>query len=176
MTARDVAEWVGFQVVWLACALGAAQGDGRLGVVAALVYVVAALAMRGWPRSMLIVIAVSTAAGMVAETALVALGLIRHVATWPLAGLAPAWIVALWFAFGVTVDSMARILSARPLLVQSLVGFVFGPLAYWAGARLGALTLGTPEAVAIAATGLVWALALPVLIRLYVRLSSFKQT
>ena len=57
-----------------------------------------------------------------------------------------------------------------------LVGFVFGPLAYWAGARLGALTLGTPEAVAIAATGLVWALALPVLIRLYVRLSSFKQT
>jgi hypothetical protein len=176
MTARDAAEWVGFQLVWFACALGAAQGDGRLGVVAALAYVAAALAMRGWPRSVVIVVAVSTAAGVVAETAFVALGLIRHVATWPLAALAPAWIVALWFAFGVTIDSMARILGGRPIAVQAIVGFVFGPLAYWAGARLGTLTLGTPEAVALAATGLVWAVALPALILLHGRLSTSKPT
>jgi hypothetical protein len=113
---------------------------------------------------------------VVAETAFVALGLIRHVATWPLAALAPAWIVALWFAFGVTIDSMARILGGRPIAVQAIVGFVFGPLAYWAGARLGTLTLGTPEAVALAATGLVWAVALPALILLHGRLSTSKPT
>lgn len=170
MTVRDVAEWVGFQLVWLACALGAAQGDSRPGMVAALVYVTLALAARGWPRSLLILVAASAAAGVVAETALVAVGLLRHTATWPLAGLAPAWIVALWLAFGVTIDSLARILGGRSILVQATVGFVFGPLAYWAGARLGALNLGTPDAMALAATGLVWALALPALMDLHSRL------
>ena len=43
------------------------------------------------------------------------------------------------------------------LLLQMLLGLVFGPLAYWTGAKMGAAEM--PTAGALLVIGLAWALA-----------------
>lgn len=54
-------------------------------------------------------------------------------------------------------------LAHRPALAVA-VGAVGGPLAYLAGARLGAVTLRPTEAGALVAIALEWAVALPLLL------------
>lgn len=161
---RPVVEWVGFQVVWLACALGAVQGQNAPGVVAAAMFIGAVLATKGWPLPECRVILASGAVGLVAESALVATELIRFAAPWPSTQLAPAWIVALWLAFGATLSAMASLLGPHLATKASIIGFVAGPLAYWAGERLGALQVSGPVALTYLAIGLIWAVALPSLL------------
>lgn len=51
----------------------------------------------------------------------------------------------------------------RPV-VAALAGAAGGPLSYLAGARLGAVTLLPSEPIALAVVGLVWSLAMPLLV------------
>ena len=161
---RLIAEWVGFQLVWLMCALGAAQGWNAPGMIAAAMFIVAVLAMKGWPSSEYLPILASGAVGLVAESTLVSTELVRFAAPWPSPQLAPAWIVALWLAFGATLSTMASLLGQYLVIKASVIGFVAGPLAYWAGARLGAIELTGPAPLTYLAIALIWAVALPSLL------------
>ena len=109
------------------------------------------------------------AAGLVAESALVATELIRFAAPWPSPQLAPAWIVALWLAFGAKMPAMASLLGHHLGIKASITGFVAGPLAYWAGERLGALEIVGPAPLTYLAIALTWAVALPSLLMLQQR-------
>lgn len=74
----------------------------------------------------------------------------------------PSWLVALWANFVLTLDALQWLASRRVL--ASALGALGGPLAYLAGARLGAVTLGPTVAEAVAAVALEWAVALPLLL------------
>ena len=161
---RPIAEWAGFQLVWLTCALGAAQGWNAPGVIAAGLFIGAALAMKRSPSSECIAILASGAVGFIAESALMVAELVRFAAPWPSSQLAPAWIVALWLAFGVTLPTMASLLGHSLVIKAGIVGFVAGPLAYWAGARLGALEMTGSAPLTYLAIALIWAVALPSLL------------
>ena len=132
---RPIAEWVGFQLVWLACALGAAQERNAPGVIAAAFFIGAILAMKRWSLSESVTILASGAVGVVAESVLVSTELVRFAAPWPSPQLAPAWIVALWLAFGATLSTIASLLGHYLVIKASVIGFVAGPIAYWAGER-----------------------------------------
>lgn len=161
---RSLAEWAGFQAVWFACALGAAQGLNWPGVAAAALFLLVTLAGRGWSRPLVVAVLASGAFGAVGESLLSATGLLLHAADPAMPGVAPAWIIALWLAFGATVPAMQALLGSG-LRRAALVGAVAGPLAYVAGARLGALQFPAGLWPAVAAIGLIWALALPLLMR-----------
>jgi hypothetical protein len=64
--------------------------------------------------------------------------------------------------FATTLNVSLRWMKKRWTLAAGL-GAVGGPLAYLAGAQLGAVTL-TETSTALAAIGTVWALAMPVLL------------
>ena len=161
---RPIAEWVGFQVVWLACALGAAHGRNAPGVVAAALFIGTVLATKRSPASEALAILSSGAAGLAAESVIVATELIRFAAPWPSPQLAPAWIVALWLAFGATLSAMASLLGHHFVIKASVTGFVAGPLAYWAGERIGALEVVGSVPLTYFAIALIWAVALPLLL------------
>ncbi len=158
--------YLAFNLVWLACALGAAQGYNSVGVCAALLFVVGHLWSRNWSRGEWLLIVAAGLAGAIAESVLGLAGVVHHNAAFAGGAVAPPWIIALWFAFGATITSSARALGAHAIVKAALLGALFGPLAYVAGARLGALTVGGPPWIAYAALSVVWAVAFPLLILL----------
>ncbi|HIB5649006.1 DUF2878 domain-containing protein [Klebsiella sp. JB_Kp018] len=84
-------------------------------------------------------------------------------ACWALAGLIdfrgdsllPLWMVALWLMFAVVWTRLTRA-TTLPGWVLATVATVGGPVAYLIGARLGAMTLLVPMALAVAAMACGW--------------------
>ena len=157
-----IANFVLFQAGWLACVLGAAHGYVREGALAA----AAVVAWHVWrsprPAREAVLAAGAALLGFAFETALVQAGWVRFQAGVVLEGAAPYWMVALWALFATTLNESLRWLQTR-LWAAALFGGIGGPLAYYAGARLGALELVQPSAL-LAALALAWALATPLLL------------
>jgi hypothetical protein len=156
----------GFQFVWLTCAIGAAYGWNAPAVIAAFAFVATQLWFQTSKRVITGAALASGLAGLSAETAAFAAGLVSFSAHWPSNALAPAWMIALWLAFGSTIPTTAALLGERPLVKAAALGALFGPLAYAAGARLGALRFTEPTWVAFAAIACAWSLVFPALIAL----------
>ncbi len=159
-----VAEWAGFQLVWLASALGAARGHAAPGILASALFVAAMLTAKRWAAAECLTILTSGVVGLMAESALVATGLVRFAAPWPDALLAPAWMVALWMAFGATLATFASLLGKRFVAKACIIGSITGPLAYAAGAKVGAIEIVGSAPLAYLAIALIWAIALPSLL------------
>ncbi|HBT4017811.1 TPA: DUF2878 domain-containing protein, partial [Klebsiella variicola] len=69
--------------------------------------------------------------------------------------LLPLWMVALWLMFAVVWTRLTRT-TTLPGWVLATVATVGGPVAYLLGARLGAMTLLVPMALAVAAMACGW--------------------
>ena len=84
-------------------------------------------------------------------------------ACWALAGLIdfpgdsllPLWMVALWLMFAVVWTRLTRA-ATLPGWVLATAATLGGPVAYLIGARLGAMTLLVPTALAVAAMACGW--------------------
>jgi hypothetical protein len=160
----DAARLLGFQVVWATCAIGAANGQAWPGVVAAAVALALTIRLAPDGRAVALLAVACGALGLAAESLLIATGSIAHAAAGWVPSLAPAWIVALWAAFAITLAPTLRLLGAAPLAKAALLGVLLGPLSYLAGARIGAITVAVPTTQSLAAIAVIWALAMPVLL------------
>jgi len=156
------------EVGWLACVSGAANGMPWIGplVVLALAAVHLRLVKRPGREVRLMVSAVLI--GLVADSLLVSSGLVTYPSGNWIEGLAPYWILAMWAMFATTLNVSMKWLRNRHAL-SAVLGAVGGPLAYFAGEKLGAITFADPV-FAIAALAVVWALAMPLLVALATRL------
>jgi hypothetical protein len=157
-----------FQLGWFACVLGAANGYAREGAVAAALIVALHVARAARPKREALLAAAAALLGFLFESALVQAGWVRFEAGVVLEGAAPYWMVALWALFATTLNESMRMLQARPW-IAALFGAIGGPLAYYGGARLGALDLVQPAAM-LAALAVGWAIATPLLLSLARRL------
>jgi hypothetical protein len=157
-----------FQLGWFACVLGAAHGYALEGALVALAIVAAHIALAAHPARELALVAAAAATGALADSLLAASGWLRYDAGVLVEGTAPYWIVAMWALFAITLNVSMRALRSR-LWLGALLGLVGGPAAYYAGANLGALTL-VQLLPALAALAAVWALAMPLLFSLALRL------
>jgi len=151
-----------FQAGWLACVLAAANGLPWAGIAVAAAIVAWHAVRARQPRQELKLVALAVAVGALADSALAASGWVAFAPQAAAQGLAPWWILAMWALFATTLNVSLGWLRAR-LALAGLLGALSGPLAYWAGARLGALELLQPSA-ALAALALCWAAVLPVLL------------
>lgn len=172
MLSLNVIIIVAFDLVWFACAFGASRGSNLPGVIAAFAYVIALLWLRRWASREAALLLSSAFAGIALESLLAATGLVTYEA--PLLGpnIAPPWIIALWLAFGATLTPAVALLGSHAAAKAAVLGAIGGPLAYVAGASLGALHIpGSPWLVymAIAAA---WMITYPALISLQSRLSA----
>lgn len=156
-----------YQAIWLACVLGAARGFPSLGSFAALAAVVWHLSRVERPAEEFKLILLTGMIGGIWDSLLVDFGLIRYFSGSLAPWLAPVWIFSLWMAFATTFNVCLRWLHGR-FRLASLFGLLGGPLAWWAGARLGALEWGNFP-VTLAALGLGWAILMPGLIKMAMR-------
>jgi len=148
-----------FQAGWLACVLGAAHGMPWAGIAVATAVIAWHAAHARRPAQELKLVALAVLAGALCDSALAASGWIAFAPDAAAAVLAPWWILAMWALFATTLNvSLAWLRSRLPL--AGLLGAMSGPLAYWGGARLGALELRQPAA-ALGGLALVWAVVLP---------------
>jgi hypothetical protein len=156
---------IGYQAGWLVTLYGATQGLSWLGPAAVIALTVWYLSLAENPARSLMLIGLALAAGVVVETVMFQLGLVVY-PTSP--DGVPVWMLALWPLFATTLSVGLRWFQARHLSA-ALAGAVLGPLAYWAGAAAGAISL--PETrISLLYIGLVWMLAFPILLELARRL------
>lgn len=152
-----------FKTVWLACVIGAAAGQMWLGPAAAAGAIALHLWLsRDWKPEALLVVA-AAALGLVAETALIATGLVSFAEPPPtVPWLAPLWLVAMWAAFATIMNVSLVFLRGRAWL-GIVLGAALGPLAYDGGAKLGGMTFADPAWAGLAAVGVMWAICMPLL-------------
>jgi hypothetical protein len=150
-------QFFAFDAAWASAVAGGAGGWPWLGALPALALLGLHLFLSRavlWAEVRL-VLAVALF-GILLEAGFMAAGLITFSGTPVLGVLPPAWVWALWLGFASLPNGSLTWLQGRPWL-QMLLGLVFGPLAYWTGAKMGAATMPTPAALLV--IGLAWALA-----------------
>jgi hypothetical protein len=157
-----------YQVGWFACVLGAAAGWGSLGASLAIALAVVHLWLAESPGKEWPLMLAATGVGIVVESIHAALGVLEFQG-YEVGTIAPLWIVVLWLQFATTLHFSLGWLSQRYRLAF-VFGLIGGPLAFLGGERLGAATLGEPRMLSIGIIGLVWALAMPILVRFADRL------
>lgn len=170
-----VANVVAFQLGWLACVLGAAAGRPWLGPLVALPVLAFHLRSAARPTVELALLAAAGLTGLVLDSLLVLAGRLAFTQGVLAPGLAPYWMVALWLLFATTFNVSLRWLRIRPA-IAALLGAVGGPLAYLAGARVGAAEVLEPAWATHLAVALAYALATPLLLALARRLDGFAPT
>jgi hypothetical protein len=169
---RNVLNFVVFQGAWFACVLGGAREFELLGTLAVGAAVALHLVLAPRPVIEAALVAIVATIGLLWDSLIVTLGLMAYPSGSPAPGLAPVWIVAMWALFATTLNVSLGWLRGRPVLA-ALLGAVGGPLAYFAGHRLGGIDLPDP-AFALLVQGLGWSLLMPLLAWLASRLDGFE--
>ena len=160
--ATQVKHFVLFQCAWFAAVLDAAQQRVWLGCLCILLLMGWHLSLSVQPRREVALIACALMVGLVFETVNLHLGFLRATSGQLLPALPACWLVAMWGLLAMTLNVSLRWLKPHWWLA-SLLGAVAGPLAYVAGAKLGALVLVQPTA-ALLSLAIGWAVLLPVLV------------
>ncbi len=156
--------FLAFQLGWFACVLGGAHGLPWLGTLAAMAVVAWHLVRTPDRRGEARLIVIACLIGLVWESLLTFQGLLAYPSGVLLAGTAPHWIIALWGLFATTLNLSLRWLQGRWWL-SALFGAIAGPLAFYAGSRLGAVSFSDPAAAMVwLAVG--WGLLTPLLMGL----------
>lgn len=162
------------EVGWFACVYGAANGMPWIGPLVVLGLVALHLHWSKRPGLEVRLLLSAVLIGLVADSLLVFTGLVSYPSgTW-VDGLAPYWILAMWAMFATTLNVSMKWLRNRTSLAI-ILGAVFGPLAYLAGEKLGGITFNE-TGVALAALALIWAISMPLLMWLAVRMDGVSDT
>ncbi|WP_295607628.1 DUF2878 domain-containing protein, partial [uncultured Lamprocystis sp.] len=173
MSSRVIVNFVAYQVAWFACVLGGAHGLPWVGVAVTAAAVVILLVGSPAPWRDAALITAVAAIGALWDGLLAGLGLLVYPSGMILPWLAPVWIIAMWAGFATTFYVSMRWLLGRWWLA-SLFGAIGGPLAFYAGMRLGAVSFPNPvAALAVLAVG--WAVLMPLTAWIAVKLEADPQ-
>ncbi len=153
-----------FQLGWLACVLGGRGSWHWAGTVLVLGIVMFHVSRASRPRAELILILVALLVGAAWDSLLVWADLLKYAHGLFNSDLAPHWIIAMWALFATTLNVSLRWLKGRWFLA-TLLGAIGGPLAYFAGHRLGAVDM-PDQTLALATLALGWSVLMPLLMTL----------
>jgi hypothetical protein len=163
---------VAFQLGWFACVLGGANQLPWLGTLVATLIVAWHLRLARRPEREFTLLVAVGALGGVWDSLLVSAGWLAYPSGTLMANTAPHWIVAMWVLFASTLNVSLRWLRGR-WLVAAALGALLGPLAYYAGSKLGGVVIAEPI-FGFAALALGWATFLPLLIKLSTRFDGMR--
>jgi len=150
-----------FQSAWFITILAAANGLPYVGPLFTLIWIGFHLLLISGHRKSECILFISAAfTGYTLEFMLVMSKMIVYPSQTMLGILVPIWMITLWINLAATLHYSLSWLKNR-YLASAVLAAVAAPLAYGAGARLGAIQLsGTPALILIA---LAWSLAMPFL-------------
>ena len=152
-----------FQVLWLVAILGSAYQMTWPAGVACAALMAYQLQEKNRKHSDLRLLLCAGLIGFTMDSLWVNVGLYQFTTTWPIAGITPAWLLALWLGFGLTINHSIGWLSLHPIL-PPLMGAISGPLSYLAGVRFGAVEFLQNNYVVLACLAIGWAISLQLLV------------
>ena len=165
---RIIVNFLLFQLAWFACVLGGAHALPWLGPLVVFGIVIHHLAAAADARAEAVLLLVAGLIGAVFDSLLVSTGWLMYPSGQWFASMAPYWIVTMWIAFATTLNvSLTWLRGRTPLAVA--FGALGGPLAYYAGMRLGGVTFVEPSLV-LSALAVGWGLITPLLVASAARL------
>ena len=136
------------QIIWFLCVLW-----GNAGALFALPLLVVNIVLSRHKRADLQMIGVLLLAGALIDGTLQAIGFFSFTSTgFPI----PLWLAVVWGALAALPHHSLAWMKKR-MLLSGLFGALGGPLAYWAGVRLGAATFHWPLLSSLALLAVVWA-------------------
>jgi hypothetical protein len=150
-----------YQATWFAAVIGAARGWWWAGPALLTVFAIWQLATSAQRRADIELMAIAAIVGFIVDSVFVRCGLLQYATAVPFATLAPAWIVALWMSFALTLNhSLAYMKTHLPL--AAVLGAVGAPLAYLAASRgWHAILFTASPALALGVLAAVWAIVTP---------------
>ncbi|MFA5026270.1 MAG: DUF2878 domain-containing protein [Candidatus Methylomirabilota bacterium] len=157
-----------FQAGWFACVFGAAAGRPLLAAASGLLLVLAHLALVRHPRREARLLLAALLLGVLIDSLHLHTGVLRFGDTGLHPALPPPWLLVLWLQFAATLHYALAWITSRPLLALGF-GALGGPLAYWAGVRVGAAGFGADLGRCLVQIGIGWAVAMALLLRVAAR-------
>jgi hypothetical protein len=154
--------FIGFQVGWFACVLGAANDKELLGMIIALGIVIYHVVNQGDSRKEFKLVLAATVIGLLWETWVLNLNILRYPSHPEALFWAPTWLIMMWALFATTINLSMGWLKDRWVLAV-FMGAVFGPLAFIGGERLGAVVF-LDSTLSIITLSVGWGLLMPLLL------------
>ncbi|WP_455223022.1 DUF2878 domain-containing protein [Kaarinaea lacus] len=155
-----------FQLGWFAGVIGAAWQLEWLAVssIVLIIFIHIAFLVEDRKAELQLVLTAGII-GLLLDSILITLGVFTPVNGWSVNNIAPLWLVGIWMLFGTTLNHSLRWMQQR-YLIAAVMGFVFAPLAYWAGQRLGALTFPPDQSpvISLLTIGTCWIVITPLLL------------
>lgn len=150
-----------FKAGWLACVMLAAANRPALATLAVAAVVVIHLLRVAVPVKEALILLAAALLGLAWESFLLSTGLLQYPESSQSGAWAPHWIVAMWVLFATTINHGLAWVKRNWMLCAGM-GLIGGPLAFWAGSRMGAVSFSDPV-IALLAVGAGWSLLLPML-------------
>jgi hypothetical protein len=154
-----------FQAGWFVTVIGVAHQSEWVAIACVCTILFTHLYLVTEKYTELFLIIVSGLMGFIIDSFLISQGLFVAAGNIGLTGLAPIWLIALWMLFATTVNHSLRWLQRR-YMFAAILGFVFAPLAYFAGHKAGVLTISADYSLyqVLLVIGAVWAIVTPLLL------------
>lgn len=153
-----------FKLGWIGIVAGAATGYVIPGTLIAVLAIAEHLRTASRRSAEIRLLALALIAGITWETALVSTGVLQYPGPGGLNdAMPPAWIVVLWALFATTLNNSLAWLKQHWSLA-AIGGALGGPMAFWAGAQMGAVSFPVPV-LALTVLAIGWALLLPLLVQ-----------
>lgn len=172
MNSRLLVNVILFQLGWFACVLGAASGIPWVGTLGVMIILAHHLHSANSLEKELQLLSLVLLIGFIWDSLLVAFGILDYNSGLFHTSLAPHWIIAMWALFSTTLNVSLNWLKSRYLL-SAVFGALGGPSAYYAGLKLGAVSMPS-ETQALVALALGWSLIMPTLVLLSERFNGFQ--
>lgn len=105
--------------------------------------------------------------GIAVDSILTTVDVFDFTETWQTSAsslLAPPWMIALWLAFGSSINTSMRFFAHKPLLAV-VAGMIAGPSAYFAGYSLGGVAFGYPVITTLLIISAIWGVLFPLLVK-----------
>jgi hypothetical protein len=158
---RKAINFIAFQTAWFAAVLGAGSGMPWLGVIAVPLVLALHLALSyDWRPELLLALSAAVM-GFVFDSVLIAAGAFSPIPYLFPAPFSSLWMVMLWLNLATTLNVSLGWLRRR-YAIATVFGAIGGPMAYYSGAKLGAMTR-LPDPSDLLGISIAWAIALPLL-------------
>jgi hypothetical protein len=159
---RKLINLVLFKAGWIACVVLAARDLPMLATLSVGVVALIHLFSVSVPVKEAIFLLAAAVVGLAWESLVLSTGLIQYPESSQYGAWAPHWIVAMWVLFATTINHGLSWVK-RNWMVSLTAGLIGGPVAFYAGAGLGAVTF-TNQTLALALIGAGWAVLLPLVV------------
>ena len=160
---KNIFNIIGFQVSWWGCVLGVKSGMTYLGPFLMLCFLTVHIVRFLDNYSEIKLIILFGLIGTMIDTSMAYSGILTYNGKYtPSTLFAPLWITSMWCGFSATINHSLQWLRHR-YFASVLLGVVFGPLAYLAGVKFGAIEFDAAAIIALLIIAIFYGLTIPIM-------------